>query len=144
MFQATQNASVQNVNMILVSIREAEVKYFSSCFVTFGTQSAIITSALCGIISNAHDIIETPVSTQQYVWQFIYFTATAACISFGCQVIVTSLFTSVYGQGMALRGPLGSIAATVEGMIFEQRQILWSFILMVFFFVVQVRKMFCA
>eukprot|EP01036_Dinobryon_divergens_P026925 gene26924-35622_t len=42
MNQANQKAVVQEANMTLVSIRQAEISYFSSFFSNFGTQSAVL------------------------------------------------------------------------------------------------------
>ncbi len=140
MFQASQRAVVQNVNMILVNIRTVEVAYFSTCFNTFGTQAAVLTGALCGIISNNHTL--EPLTSIRYVWQIAYFTSTAVCVVSGCQVLLSCLFASVYGQGMALRGPVGSIVQTVDGMIIEQQQIVNCFIFLIIWFVIQAAFLF--
>jgi hypothetical protein len=42
---------------------------------------------------------------------YIYWPATALSAAFGFYVVLGSLYTSVYGQGLALRGPVGSMVS---------------------------------
>lgn len=125
--------------MILVNIRTAEVAYFSDFFSNFGTQSAIIAGIISGVISQTPGLQDYSCS---YFWVFLYFTSSAAALVGAGHVLLTTLFTSVYGQGLALRGPLGSMVHTIDGMVYEQHQIVFAFIVTIFFFVLQEAGMF--
>ena len=58
-----QKALAQEINMQLVDIREKELKYYSSFYVTFGGISAV----LCGFLRRAlTDIHYAKVDKQQY------------------------------------------------------------------------------
>lgn len=43
--------------------------------------------------------------------------------------LLCSVFISVYGQGLALRGPVGSMVRAVNGMVIEQFNVLVSFVI---------------
>ena len=45
-------------------------------------------------------------------------------------VLLCSVYIAVYGQGLALRGPIGSMVRAVEGMVSEQEQVLTAFTVM--------------
>ena len=54
MNQANQKVVVQNANMRLIAIRQAEVAYFSNFFGNFGTQAAIMLGFICGSVSQVY------------------------------------------------------------------------------------------
>jgi hypothetical protein len=138
MYQASQKAVVQDANMVLINIRTAEVKYFSTFFGNFGTQAAIIAGAIVGALS------QTPALHYNcnYFFIFIYFTCAATSLVLSCQVILSTLVASTFGQGYALRGPLGSMVITIDGMIAEQHQVLFTFVLAITFFELQTAAMY--
>ena len=47
MLRADQTAVLNRANVAIIGLRSAEVKYFDTFFVSFGTQSAIIAGFLC-------------------------------------------------------------------------------------------------
>lgn len=59
-----------------------------------------------------------------------------------CHVLLCSVFINVYGQGIALRGPIGSMVKAINGMIIEQKQTLTFFVWSIIFFTMQTCGMF--
>lgn len=135
MNQANQKVVVQTANMTLISIRSAEIAYFSTFFSSFGTQSALIIGFICGSISQVPGI-DNP-SGCNYFWIVLYWVTSAITVASAVHVLVCTIFISVFGQGLALRGPLGSMVRAVEGMVVEQQQVLYSFIITIVAFAFQ-------
>ena len=132
MNQANQKAVVQNANMTLVSIRAAEIEYFSQFFSSFGTQSALVLGFISGSVSQVPGV-QNP-SGCHTAWIWLYWITSAITTACSVQVLVCTIFISVFGQGLALRGPLGSMVRAVEGMIVEQEQVVFFFCLSIFSF----------
>lgn len=134
-----QKQVVHQANITLVQIRNAEVAYFNSFFTTFGTQSAIIAGVICGVISQTPGLDDAQCA---WTWTFIYFTASAMVLALACHILLCCIMISVFGQGLALRGPLGSMVQAIDGMVQEQHNIVALFCVCIFFFVVQEAGMF--
>ncbi len=66
----------------------------------------------------------------------------AAAFVISLQALLSSLIASVYGQGLALRGPLGSMVKTIDGMVYEQHQVVFCFVLAIACFLLQMGTMF--
>lgn len=118
MIQASQKAVFQQTNIVLTQIRQVEIQYFSQFFTNFGTQSILLAGFICGAVS------QTPAFGDDcnYFWQLLYNLGSAGCVAFAIQAILGAVFISVFGQGVALRGPLGSMVNTIEGMVLEQQR----------------------
>lgn len=125
--------------MTLIDIRTSEISYFSVFFNNFGLQTSIISGAICGSLS------QTP-ALHKYdcPWSFVflYFTAAAAALAISLYAILSALFLIVYGNGYALRGPLGSMVQTIDGMIYEQHTIVIAFVFSMVFYVVSMAGMY--
>jgi len=100
----------------------------------------VLAGIICGTISQTPGL-DTPTRCN-YAWVFIYFVTSAISVVATIHVLLCSVFINVFGQGIALRGPLGSMVKAVDGMVFEQQQILTSFIVGIVFFVLQEVGMF--
>lgn len=61
----------------------------------------------------------------------LYWVQSACCFGFAIYVILMTNLCTVYGPGLALRGPLGSMVKAVNGMFQEQHTILFTFIMTV-------------
>lgn len=133
MIQAGQKAVFQQTNVALTQIRQVEIEYFSQFFTNFGTQCILLAGFICGSIS------QTPAFQAEcnYFWQIMYNLGSAGCVAFAVQAMIGAVFISVFGQGVALRGPLGSMVNTVEGMVQEQHNAVMLFVFAVTCFVIQ-------
>ena len=71
--------------------------------------------------------------TTRYV-KSIYWISTAATFlpSMHC-LLITSLLI-VYGPNLAIRGPLGSMVKAIKGMVIEQVEVFWSFVISLILF----------
>jgi len=135
MNQANQQQVVQNANMNLVQIRQIELTYFSSFFTSFGTQTALMIGFIVGSLSQVPGV-DNP-SECSYFWIVLYWVTSALCVSSAIHCLVSTVFLEVFGQGLALRGPLGSMVKAVEGMIVEQKAVVVGFIFTIFMFGLQ-------
>lgn len=135
MIQASQRAVFQEANMNLINIRNIEVEYFRNFFTQFGTQCALMIGLIAGSISQAPGL-DNP-SNAPYPWLVMYWIGSAGTVATAIHVLVCTVFIAVFGQGLAIRGPLGSMVTAVEGMIIEQQQVLFFYVLTVVFFAFQ-------
>lgn len=140
MNQANQQVVNQNTNIALVNLRQQEIDYFITFFSSFGTQCFALTTILAGSVS------QTPsfdcASGCNSLWQFIYNVAAAVSMAFTALCLLNSVFTAIYGQGLAIRGQAGSMVNAMEGMIYEQTRVVQMFVVGVIFFQIQAIGMF--
>lgn len=125
MFRAEQERMVQETNIQLVNIRQDEILYFNKFFTSFGTQCFLLGGFISGALS------QTPVfdTDTYYFFVVLYDISTAICFLLCMQSVIVSLFVTVFGQGLALRGPPGSMVKAIEGMVIEQKNVLTVFCL---------------
>lgn len=69
-------------------------------------------------------VADTDSTFKAWYW---YASCIAIAVSLHC-VLVSSVVT-VYGPGLALHGPLGSMLRCINGYVAEQRGILFTFVL---------------
>lgn len=133
MFKASQQAVIQNANIQLVGIRYAEIKYFADFFNNFGTQCFLLAGFICGAVS------QTPAfdAPCDYFWKVTYNISSAVCVALTTLGLLISVFISVFGQGLAIRGPPGSMVKAVEGMVIEQHNAVAIFVGGAISFVIQ-------
>lgn len=131
MNRANQAALYQNTNLGLLSIRQAELNYYVSLNIAFGTQAALIGGFTYGVFTQNVVNEDEPYAD---VFQDIYWVTSAGTIAAAVHVIVTTMCIQVYGPGLALHGPVGSMVRATEGMRIEQRQVIISFVIMMFLF----------
>ncbi len=103
MINANQNQLVQSANVNLVQLRQAEIAYFATFFSNFGTQSALMASFVINAVSQvpAYD------ATCHVFWLYWFWVTTAGAFISSMHILLCSVYISVYGQGLALRGPVG-------------------------------------
>ncbi len=135
MNQANQKQVIQEANMNLVQIRQYELEYFSTFFSNFGTQSALMIGFIAGSLSQVPGT-DNPTNAP-YFFVMLYWLTSAGCMATGMHALVCSVFLQVFGQGLALRGPVGSMVRAVEGMVSEQEHIFYAFVWTIFFFGLQ-------
>ncbi len=130
MLKAEQQQFVQATNNQLLDIRNTEISYFISFFSNFGTQCALIS----GFIVNAISQVPGLDSTCNPAWKYIYWILSALALMCAMHVLLCTMFINVFGQGLAIRGPLGSMVRAVDGMVQETNQILIAYVASIFFF----------
>jgi hypothetical protein len=135
MNQANQQVVLQNANMTLIQIRQYELGYFQTFFSNFGTQAALMIGFILGSISQVPGWDNPP--DCPYFFIALYWVTSAICACCGMHCLVCTVLIQVYGQGLALRGPPGSMVRAIKGMIAEQEQILIAFLITIFTFGLQ-------
>mmetsp|Transcript_6738 Transcript_6738/g.7346 ORF Transcript_6738/g.7346 Transcript_6738/m.7346 type:complete len:430 (-) Transcript_6738:126-1415(-) len=140
MNQANQKVVIQEANMNLVQIRTFELDYFSTFFSNFGTQSALMIGFIAGSVSQVPGY--TDPTGAGYFWEIEYWVTSALCLGCAIACLISAFFILVFGQGLAIRGPEGSMIKTIEGMIIEQHYIVMLFCLTLFFFGLQCMGMY--
>ncbi len=135
MNKANQKVVIQNANMTLIQIRQYEIGYFQIFFSNFGTQAALMIGFIAGSLSQVPGWDNPPGAP--YFFVVLYWITSAICLCSGMHCLVCTVFVNVYGQGLALRGPPGSMVRAIKGMIAEQEQVLFAFCLTIFTFGLQ-------
>eukprot|EP01032_Pedospumella_encystans_P018117 gene18117-20634_t len=133
MNRANQQALFQQTNQGLLSIRQSEVNYYQSLNVAFGTQAALIGGFTYGVFTQNQINYENGYNAEDIIAD-VYWIISAITIALSVHVILCTMLMQVLGPGLALNGPVGSMARATEGMRLEQQQIIVSFIAMMITF----------
>ncbi len=133
MNRANQQALFQQTNQGLLGIRQSEVNYYHSLNVAFGTQAALIGGFTYGVFTQNEVNYDNGYIIEDIIADF-YWIVSAITIALSVHVILCTMLMQVLGPGLALNGPVGSMARATEGMRLEQQQIIVSFVAMMFTF----------
>lgn len=131
MNRANQEALFHLTNQQVVNIRQSEINYHLSLHVAFGTQAALIGGFTYGVFTQTPLNYEIP--SVEYIAD-VYWIVSALTIAFAIHVVLVTMMLQVLGQGLALNGPIGSMAIAAVGMRIEQQQVTVSFMMMMLFF----------
>lgn len=145
MLKADSRALEQSVNQNVLNIRSLELNYYTSFYITIGAQSALIGgfayNAMTQISFNNYIFGDPysddpniqysqdtgtglkPLSTNPAVivfwvqlFQSCFYVSTASCLAFAIYCIYVTLIMQVFGSGLALLGPIGSMARATKGL----------------------------
>ena len=125
MLRAEQLALIQQANQQLLNIRELELNYFCQAFQNLGT----ISSLLAGFSLAAITSLDAVSFECSEVWRAGFWISVAICMGSSLHCVLTASFTTIFGSGLALRGPTGSMVRAVDGMLAEKESIYNSFII---------------
>ncbi len=125
MLRTQQAALIHQTNVDFTGIRSMEIRFFNSFYAGFGTQATLVAGLALNCISQTMRKKERKKSLlhlTQFVavaaciedcpnpfWQYFYWIFNSLASGFGFVAVLIALYTNVYGQGMALRGPVGSM-----------------------------------
>jgi hypothetical protein len=118
----------------LLDLRQREVSYMTERFSSIATQSSLIggfvVTALTAVQPGGDE--NTLLAVKQVFWA-------SSALSLACCVhcILNSTFAAVWGPGLALRGPTGSVSKAYWAMVSERKHIMIAYVLSLLFFVVQ-------
>jgi hypothetical protein len=133
MNRANQAALFQQTNQGLLNIRQLELNYYINLNIAFGTQAALIGGFSYGLLTQTDFSFGEDVSYAR-VFQKINWVTSACTIAAAVHVIITTMMMQVLGPGLALHGPIGSMARAAQGMRVEQKPIIVAFVLMMVLF----------
>jgi PH domain len=122
---AEQEVLLQNANQEVLAVRQLELSYFSTFFNSFSVQAAL----LAGFVLNSLNDNEYDRFAGHQMADYVYWIFSAVLFAAALHCILTTVYCTVYGAGLALRGPIGSMVKAVDGMVAEQDGILVSFII---------------
>lgn len=80
------------------------------------------------------DIYEVSNNVETRISLDIYWLCCAVVFSSGLYCILLTLLCNIFGNGLALRGPVGSIIRAVDGLVEQQGGVMRSFVVTVIFF----------
>eukprot|EP01040_Poterioochromonas_malhamensis_P014612 gene14612-16194_t len=137
MLKANNNALFQDTNQNIVSIRQTEIRYYTTVYQSFATQAALIGGFTYGALQNSERGPEWRLDLDAF-----YALFAAATILAAVHIILCCLFLQVYGPGLSLYGRPGSMAKAADVLRSEQTMIVRSFVLMIVFFVASTALLF--
>jgi hypothetical protein len=136
MNRAIQGVVNQSTNQMLVRIRQSEVYYYTILIGTMGTQVTLIGGFTYGYFLS--DLLTDDSTEEQIAIQYIYWIVGAIVMVFVLHIWLTTQFVTVYGTGLALNGPAGSMVRAAEGMRDERSPLLIAYIILLIFFTIGV------
>jgi hypothetical protein len=128
MNRANQQQLFQVANQAVLGIRQLEINYYSNLYATFGTQAILVGGFTYGTYTQNNYDYSHPYLN---VFLYFYFVMGGLTIATAVHVMLCTMILQVFGPGLALHGPLGSMARAAEGLRAEQEQIIMSFIFMI-------------
>lgn len=126
--------------MSMLAIRQRELDYYDTRMTAMGIQSALIggfvifnlNNNFVGPGNNFGTGEETP-----YNVLFVFYVSTGFATAFSFHVILCTMYCSIWGPGLALRGGTGSVSKALVEMREERKGIIASFCLMIIAFGIQ-------
>lgn len=108
-----------------------EISYYSTLYGVFGTQAILIGGFTYGTFTQNNVDVG---NVYEPYFSFFYFLWAAATIACSVHIMLSTMILQVYGPGLALHGPLGSMARATEGLRAEQGPVIVAFICMIISF----------
>jgi hypothetical protein len=133
MNRADQHVLLQETNLGVLDIRQSELDYRIDLNTAFGTQAALIGGFSYGVYSQ-NPLNEN--TTYSGTFLDLYWAVSAVTIACAIHIILTTMTLQVLGPGLALNGPVGSMAKANDGLRIEQQPVVISFLIMMIFFAI--------
>lgn len=102
----------------VLEMREKELRLFTDNYNSIGLQAAL----LAGFAMTSLAELNVPDDTPK-IWKILFFVGVTLTLASEVHCVCNAMFTNLYGPGLALRGPPGSIYRATQGMYDERRQI---------------------
>ena len=117
----------------LLDIRQKEVAFLTDRFNAIGTQSALV----AGFVVTTLTAVDAGTEDTNVIarWAFWLSSALSLALSFHC--ILNSTFAAVWGPGLSLRGPSGSVSRAYFILRSDQNHVMIAFVGSIFFFIVE-------
>jgi len=101
MLQIFKNHAVTKATLLQVDIRQKELNFYTNIYWTWCSFATVTTGFVFDQLTN-------PVPEETPFWlESLYLFFTASCLGLNLNLITTTVLFSVWGPGMALRGPNG-------------------------------------
>mmetsp|Transcript_88027 Transcript_88027/g.251189 ORF Transcript_88027/g.251189 Transcript_88027/m.251189 type:complete len:259 (+) Transcript_88027:206-982(+) len=135
-----ENLAIQR----LLAVREKEIDYMEKWINGISTRAALmsgfVVTVFAGIavqVKTINDDDDAYNTEMQQVYLDIFLSVTMVALGAGVHCMLTSTFTAIWGPGLALRGPRGSVAKAYAAMRRQKHQITGSFVVLIAFFFIQ-------
>jgi len=117
MIQAERSELETHLQRSTVAIRERELATFTENFAVLSTQSVFLTGLGFG------GITMTPIwdPEDRVVTQCFFYTACTMAIGFNVLTMCITSWSMIFGPGLGIRGPQGSMSRAVKGMYAERK-----------------------
>jgi hypothetical protein len=112
MLRADIQALQSQILVNTLAIREKELKFFTTNLNTITTSASLLFTLAVASLTQ----VTIPTGAHELLIG-AYAISMASAIGLEMAVLVTSIFASMYGPNLALRGPEGSMDAAVDGEI---------------------------
>jgi hypothetical protein len=129
---ANQKQLSQTINQGVLGIRQSEIDYYSNLCRVFGSQAALIGGFTYGNL--AQNTFNTS-GRYSETYRAIYYTLASATIGLSIHLILVTMLVQVYGPGLSINGPLGSMTRAAQGMKIESNEIIFVWLLLMLSFV---------
>ena len=103
-------------SQVTLQIREKEISVFTDNFAVLSTQSAFLTGLGFGGLT----MVPTWDQSRRN-WEVTFYTLVSISIGFNILTLCISSWCMIFGPGLAIRGPDGSMSRAVEGMYAERK-----------------------
>ena len=120
----------------LLDIRQREVEFITQRFNSIGTQSSLIAALVCTLLVGLDPGAPSSEAEDESVRQ-IFWASSALALILSLHCILNSTFACVWGPGLALRGPTGSVSKAYAYMVRERAHINIAFVASLFFLLIQ-------
>src|SRR5258706_4076993 len=106
MQKAEQHKLLQETNKQVIDIRQLEINYLVRIKKAYAWRASLL-GGFTGKI-----FLSAPNNTQTWAKDMhsLYYIFCAICIASAVHVILTTMFLTTFGPGLALNGPIGSVA----------------------------------
>ena len=135
MLSAEHYALEHRAVQALLDIRQREVAYMTERFNSIGTQSSLIAGLVVTTLT-ALDPGGEDSDTLEIVRQ-LFWASSGLALALSLHCILNSTFAAVWGPGLALRGPTGSVSRAYWNMVQERNHIMLAFVGSLFFLLTQ-------
>lgn len=106
----------------VLEIRDKELRLFSDNYNSIGLQAAL----LAGFAMTSLAELQVPDDTPKG-WKILFFVGVTVTLAAEVHCVCNAMFANLFGPGLALRGPAGSIHRATQGMHQERRQVFISY-----------------
>ena len=131
MIHANQRALMQQTNLGLINIRQQELNYYNNFYSQFGGQAAIIGGFTYGALTQGNIFYGFPDSPNVHtILLYLWWIPCTICILSAVHVIFTTILLQILGPGLALTGPIGSMARANKGLHAEMVQVFIAYVVM--------------
>ena len=125
----------------LLDTRQREVTYMTDRLNSVGVQASVTAGFVITVLVGVGRIDAINEENEHYVLPvtvYLFWGSSAASIACCVHCILNALFCNIWGPGLALRGPEGSVSKAFFIMLQERHHIVGAFVGAIFFFVFQI------